>query len=254
VVGARQSGRLKQVREEKAAQFAAPAGAIGHYYRGSEHVDYGGKTKLFSTTSALRDDIRNKLDNDIKTCLLSSTSLSTVPQSVKDFAASNWKRGDFLDAVTETIAHPTTGQILTRPKYAAGKIVPRDGAAPKVGASVPHGGIDSSIDDKGHAVPEKGVSDTNSVRVNSADNVLPENWVINQKYKTAFEEGVKAFASANPLAHVMTIHLPNYASSKGVDASFRTRPKEILHFVAINGNVVSAFTFKNSKRAIEFRS
>ncbi|GLH79784.1 hypothetical protein SSBR45G_46930 [Bradyrhizobium sp. SSBR45G] len=253
VVGARQSGRLAKVREEKAAQFAAPTGTIGHYYRGTEHVDFGTRKKLFGSVTALRDDIRNKLDTDIKKFLLSSTALTGIPANISKFAADNWKRGDFLDAVTETVAHPTSGKTLTRPKYAAGKIVPRDGSGAKVGASVPHGGIDSSIDDKGHLVPEKGVSDTNSVRVNSADNVIPENWVLNQRYKTAFEQGAKEFAAANPTLHVMTIHLPTYASTKGPDASFRARPKEVVHLLAINGNIVSAFTFKNTKHAIEIR-
>ena len=65
---------------------------------------------------------------------------------------------------------------------------------------------------------------------------------------------MKAYANANPGLHVMTIHLPSYESSKGPEASFRARPKQVVHFMAINGTVVSAFTFKNSKHAIQARA
>jgi len=82
---------------------------------------------------------------------------------------------------------------------------------------------------------------------------VAENWVINQRYKTAFEQGVKEFAAQNPTLHVMTIHVPIYTSSKGAAESLRTRPKAILHLAAINGTIISAFTFKNTKHTIELR-
>jgi hypothetical protein len=77
--------------------------------------------------------------------------------------------------------------------------------------------------------------------------------VVNQKYKKAFEEGVKDFAERNPKLRVMTIHQPIYVSQKGQLASFRARPKAVLHLMAINGDIVSAFTFKNSKKFIMAR-
>ena len=245
----RQSSRLLKVREQKAAQFAAPSGTLGHYYSGFEHVDSAKGKALFGSTTALRDDILNKLYKDLK----SSTALSGVPKDLSDFAANNWKRNDFLDAVAETVPIPNTKLALTRPKFSVGKIVPRDGSGAKIGASDPYGGINTKIDDRGHLVPEKGVSDTNAVRVNSPDNVVAENWVINQRYKTAFEQGVKEFAAQNPTLHVMTIHVPIYTSSKGAAESLRTRPKAILHLAAINGTIISAFTFKNTKHTIELR-
>jgi hypothetical protein len=203
----------------------------------------------------LRLDIKNKLSGDVAIFNLTKKALAAAPVDVAAYAAEASKLDDFLDPVREDVAHPTVAAVsLTRPKYSAGRIVPRDGAGPKEGAATPHGGINSTIDDKGHLVPEKGVSDANSVNVNSADNVIPENWVINQRFKTAFEEGVKEFARDNPTLHVMTFHMPIYASKKGALAGWRARPKQVIHFMAINGTIISAFTFKNSKRIIQARA
>ena len=250
----RQSDRLKKVNEDKAAQFAPSAGAVGHYYRGSEHLDLGGRKKLYGSLHTLHEAIRKQLEADFAKFKKTGLVLPGVPPRLAKYASDNWKRDDFFDAAHEQITHPRKVKVkITRPVFSAGKIVPRDGSAPKLGASDPHGGINTAIDDRGHSVPEKGVSDAHAIRVNGPDNVLPENWVINQQYKTAFENGVKELAARNPKLHVMTIHQPNYKSSKGAEASARARPKEINHFVAMNGSVVSAFTFKNSKKVIEAR-
>jgi RHS repeat-associated protein len=240
----KQSPRQKEKREKLAAQFAAPASAVGHYYKGTEI----GMQSLFGSTSTLTDDIKFRLETDIAAFKVTNKARTGVPKQIADYAAKNWARGDFLESIIETVDHPGKSQ-LKRPKYSAGTISPRVGAG-KIGAAAPHGGYDTSIDDAGHLVPEAGVSDTNATKVNSPDNVIPENWVVNQKYKKAFEDGVKGFAMANPTLHVMTIHQPNYVSSKGALESFRARPKEVIHFMAINGTIVSAFTFKNSKHVI----
>jgi hypothetical protein len=239
------SARQEEKRQRLAAQFTAPDTAIGHYFKGTEHLQ-----GLYGSRSSLHKAIRQKLDQD----LLSTTALSGIPGDISAYAARQAKVNDFLDAATETVTHPTDAtRTLVRPKFSAGRIIPTDGAGAKVGASDPHGGIDTTRDDRGHLVPEKGVSDTQGVRVNSPDNVIPENWPINQKYKTAFEHGVKTYARDNPARHVATIHIPYYKSKKGDEASFRARPKAVTHYVAVDGTIRSAFTFKNSKKILESR-
>lgn len=246
-LGERQSPRIEAKRAVINAQFAAPAGVAGYHYWGWEHVNYNGLQPKFGSVTMLRDDIRGKLHADINNFSQSGAALSDLPEwanTVVTYAANNWKNGDFLEPTTETINF--FGQKYVRTKASAGTIVPRDGSGAKVGASDPYNGIDTSIDDRGHLVPEKGVSDTQSTKVNGPSNVVAENWVINQRYKTAFEQGVKEFAVNHPKMHVMTIHVPHYAP-------LGTRPTRISHFMAINGTVVSAFTFNNANHVIEAR-
>lgn len=240
----RRSPRLAEEYKRRAERAQAPAGALGHYYAGTELTE-GRRTRY-----AISSEIKEKLFADISKLQEEGMSCHEIPGDIANLAKELSSRDDFLETATETISDPESGSQVTRPKFAAARIFPRDGAGPKVGAATPHGGIDSSRDDRGHLVAEKGVSDAQAIRVNGPDNVIPENWVINQIHKTAFEEGVKTFARTNPHLHVMTIHIPNYRTSDGEKDNFSSRPNDVKHMVAINGEVASVFTFNNSEHQI----
>ena len=230
----RQSPRLSEQRKQRLAQFPTPEDVIGHYYRGDEIHN-----KIFGSVKGISTDIKAKLELDIK----ANKEVAGVSNKLREYAKVKFAENqDFFEAVTEIIK--LEDKTIERPKFAAAKITKMDATGPKFGASDPHGGINTSRDDRGHLVPEKGVSDQHIYKVNSPNNIIAENWNINQQYKTRFEEVAKELSSTH---HVMTIHIPNYLSKKGVTQSFRSRPKSVTHFLVVDGVIISAFTFKNSK-------
>jgi len=208
-----------------------PEGIIGHYYRGDENQkglrEYDPKT------------IEKKIYDDIA----QAQPVNNVTEELKRFAAECNTKGDFFNAIPEEIER--NGKTIKRPRIVAARITNMDGMRKKIGASDPYGGIRTERDDRGHLAPEAGVSDQHLEKVNSPDNVIAETWSINQKYKTVFEKVAKELSIKHS---VITIHIPNYKSKKGDEASFRPRPKSVTHILVLDGIIKSAFTLKNSKK------
>lgn len=88
-----------------------------------------------------------------------------------------------------------------------------------------------------------------SIKVNSTGNIVAEQIIINEHYKKAFEDKVKDYAASHPSEVVMTLHAPIYSKKD----SSRMRPTRIQHYLAVDGKIKSAFTFKNSKKDIDPR-
>ncbi|HST21888.1 MAG TPA: toxin TcdB middle/C-terminal domain-containing protein [Blastocatellia bacterium] len=242
---ARRSPRIKKNEEKKLEEYDPPEGVIGDYFKGTEMRDL---VTGLSTRKAVFKHIKENAISEAKKLQEVPGLKANFTQKIKDWAATG---KNFLDLVKETVNHPSgSGLPIVRPKMSVARIVPRSGS-PKIGAADPYGGINSTRDDRGHLAPEKGVPDELEFKVNGPDNVIAENWVINQIYKTAFEAAAKDLSSTYD--NVITAHVPNYKSSKGDVESFRNRPKSVTHYLAINGAVVYALTFKNSKKLIQAR-
>jgi len=119
----------------------------------------------------------------------------------------------------------------------AGSIVNADGQRPKKGAKDPHGGIDTTFDDRGHLVPEKGVVDAHKDEVNQPSNVVAENRTINQRYKKAIEDAVKNVANDQG-SKMELFSEPHYDGDK-------QRPTHISHYVTSGGTVIGGWKFPN---------
>lgn len=236
----RKSGRLKDIQDDiRRKTPITPEDIIGHYYRGDEE-----KRGLRGYKA---ETIKEKIKDDIK----QAHPVKNVTKDLIKFAAEWETKGDFFYALSEDIKDKN-GKTITRPQFVAARITKMDGKNEKRGASAPYGGIiDSDRDDRGHLAPEAGVSDQHLEKVNSPDNVIAETWSINQKYKTVFETEAKKLSIDHK---VITIHIPNYKSKKGDEASFRQRPKSVTHILVVDGIIKSAFTFKNSKHIYRSRN
>ena len=129
-----------------------------------------------------------------------------------------------------------------RVRVSAGSITNANGKRPKKGAKDPYGGIDTTYDDRGHLVPEKGVVAAFKDKVNLPDNVVAENRTINQRYKKAFEDTAKAL-SAKKGSKIETFHVPVYKGNN-------PRPTHIRHYAVSDGTVIYGVKFPNFARDI----
>ena len=245
---ARQAARQKLFNQNKADH------KIGHYYTGREHLPPINPQKQilqFADKKGVRAHIRARLTEDLQRG--APPDDVELDPAVVEIAKNMPKESKFV-SVPENYG----GLGEKRIQYAAATILPRDGGDKKARPADPYGGINTAIDDRGHLAPEKGTSYNDSHRINGPDNIIAENLVVNQQYKTEFELVVKKYAEDNPDKLVQTLHVPHYGSSKdednpGSEVGKRPRPKAVTHYVVVDGTIVSAFTFKNSKQPIEPR-
>ena len=197
-----------------------------------------------SDHSANAQQIKSKLRTSFQGRMADPTnvktqSLSTLRLRKKQlvFLRGLPKGSPFLESMVERME-----QNQQRVRVSAGSLTNADGQRPKKGAKNPYGGIDTTFDDRGHLVPEKGVVDAFKDKVNLPSNVVAENRTINQRYKKAFEDQAKAL-SAKRGSKIETFHVPIY---KGKDP----RPTHIQHYAVSNGTVIYGVKFPNFARDI----
>ena len=245
---ARKSRRLEDKEDEKLKSLGIKPGKdkIGHYHTGFEKSK---NMKGFSAYSAIHKTIKKQVEED----LTKGIDLSKIPTHVKNAASNAHTKHsgdpDFIDATQDAKGRTVMaiGRISDKKHVSAGPKSPPN----------PKGGIDTRIDDRGHLVPEAGVAPGASTKVNSRSNIVAEQMIINEHYKKSFEDTVKDYAATYPSKTVMTLHFPIYSSPDDYRGAGytdkdpdRMRPKRIQHYMVVDGDVRSAFTFKNSKRDI----
>jgi hypothetical protein len=207
----------------------APIGSIGHFYDGTEFL---GKSHATIHTA-----IKTKVLTDLQANTAVLGTGITCAIGLNRITAKSTDK-DFIEHLTD---------LNGRTTLAIGRIAPDPTPDAKAPTPDPISGINTTIDDRGHLVPEKGVSANAVHTANTTKNVVAENWLINQHYKKAMEDTVKQYATAYPGKAIHTMHQPKYS---GTDL----RPSQISHFVVVDGVIVSAFTFDNKGSVIEPRA
>lgn len=232
-----------------ASKIKIPSETLGHYFSG--YWKDRDKIKYNNHAGKIQTLIRAKFKEDLDNKAFSLN----IDQYIRDLIAERYKnKNTCLYFATENIMHNVHGSqhrlklVIGTLKKTSKKI-----AGPP---SDPYGTIELSllkdIDDRGHLLPRWGGAYLDS-EVNESKNIIGENRLINKRYKAALERVIIQYSTKkdNENLHIQTVHIPKYTSKKGEKVtSQRLRPKSITHLIAVNGKIVSAFTFKNSKKAL----
>lgn len=121
--------------------------------------------------------------------------------------------------------HMPDGSTVRRPVLAVGRVrpsgLPRDEGSPPS----PAGGIDTTHDDRGHLFAVR--LTMNQHEVDTAENIVAENRLVNQGYKLGFEYEVYNYYMAHQHEqNIVTVHQPLYSGAE-------TRPYAINHYMCV---------------------
>ena len=225
-----ESSRRKVPRRgKKVLTTTSSFGIVGHHYTGKEYLGKNHGT------------IHKAIGDTVMTDLVSNKKVTGVSTNCDQALTNASKKQDDQDYIEHF--EDSDGRTVV----AIGRIAPDPEPDKKATTPDPKGGINTIVDDRGHLLPEKGVSANAVNEANKTKNVVAENWLINQHYKKAFEDTVKKYAIAHPDKVVMTMHEPHYKTGE-------LRPYEIVHYVIVDKEVVCAFTFDNPPDVIETRA
>jgi hypothetical protein len=133
--------------------------------------------------------------------------------------------------------------------------------------SLPRGGLDTVLDDRGHDHPQFSVSSSHQAAVDSEPNIKAENMFVNQHIKRGLEEALSKYKKDNPSHRIMLVVKRDYTTRaqlytsptdtytyvhpNGTTTDYQVnplfRPKRQHLYVFIEGKPISHMTFKNSK-------
>ena len=248
IVTPRRSERIAKAEKEKASAVSAPRGIPiqKRYFRGDEV-----KRKLLKMTTyhALQVRIKAKLQKDFlanKEVLKGKRGFSSIVKLVQEKAA---LKKNIFHPVVEQVADPNNSAIKKpRVKLVLGTVSDHTGKGRSGSPANPHGGIDTTMDDRGHYL-----ANASSVMpgIDGADNIAAENKVINRYYKKPFEDFARKLSNQKG-ANVLTIHIPSYPKpGPGMTLEDLLRPERITHMLSNHGKIFSVMTFENPNRIID---
>lgn len=227
----------------------------------------GNGSKWHITEASMHSKGKASIRNEIRsTMAVQSAQEGDAPgidqqvlTDLKKLYKDNKKNINFVTSQVKQASPVMQGDQIIKPldlriHFAMGRISPSANVDAKNPPDPAHG-IDSSLDDRGHLVPEAGVAPGATHKTNVTENIIAENRVVNQQFKKAFEDFAKDYADADDSRIVMTAHQPNYYSEAELNAmTFNTdqdknyarkRPKSVTHYLIVNGDVKTALTLDN---------
>jgi hypothetical protein len=222
----RRSGRIKaankRTHDEMLAGVDTNDGWISENHRtGNEHTV---RSTGFST---VRKEIKEGLDAQ-----LSSSTPVGAPVQICGAAQRVHDKGTTENVdIVEHVADDKGRTVLAYGRVHGSHRAGKSDKTP----DPPNNSRITGIDDRGHLVAEDAVG---SSAANKTGNIIAENSVINQQYKTAFEEHAKNYAEEHPTEHVYTLHQPVYKGDE-------LRPERVNHFLVADGKIKTSLTLEN---------
>jgi len=146
-----------------------------------------------------------------------------------------------------------TGNITNRIEWAWGR-VDIDGSVRDRDKRTPRlysGEAVWNRDEASHLVGLSLLNESTRLLADTSSNMVSEDWLSNRHFKSAYENSVSDFYKevGRNVRSMHSIHVPIYESNTnaGTGGGLRSRPKSIVHLVAVNGVIVAGITLKNSK-------